>query len=813
MMRRTWRRRSAVAILICASIARGEPVRETWLVGGPDDTVATACAALSGWYAFADSFEDNVEVYDIDHQQPIRTITKQEIQALVPGGLDGGPNGPCALAWSDSGRILYILVHNLSIDGIIAYNTATDTMALFAELPLYNRNCWPHLAAVHFRGRLYVGTYRQGIEVYQAGANDVEGTLLYAVTLPTGSYVHGLAVDREANLLYATDGSNIYRADLNTDPLQSEAFVEVGSITNVVAITFSDHYGGTGNEGLYVLESTFPFASAPSCLPDPDYYYRLHHVPIAQARGQEPFKPTVYLSGSESLHDIAATACGRLVAGRSENAYLISDDTDTSRLSFESWLQDEFDQVVNFGKSLIVPDDEALPACCPDNMPAGWVVDADVQQTWCRFHPVTPDGAAWVTLLLMMNEQINGDPEAKHLVRLILERYAGMAEDGIVPESSADGHFRHWMDPATGELKCPLPECGEDPKRPCWDPEFAVLSTMKMVVAASRAMARYPDDLRIQSAGLRLICQVKNWDAYIEPGTDCLFLKALAEGGPDPSSAVCPFFEGIIFVEQAANYGGTPSQEAFARWLDRGLWPSAEYVTGKPITGNIPDEFQSAFVSLYPFLLQQPYRASPDWQAQIHNMRCSYAAWTDDNGPKYYTVFSAGTTKPEWSKNGSGYNADNLSNHPGDITTFPSLMALCATGKSPEAVAAYHAYRHAARQTFAGGASILYRRSDEDPGYKPNSAGLPDVALGALGLAELLQPGSVDAVLALAYPALNDLDGDGVSDCSDVCPATPSDVGAVDDEGRPLGDLDHDCDADLLDFRLFQASFTGPIYP
>jgi hypothetical protein len=38
-----------------------------------------------------------------------------------------------------------------------------------------------------------------------------------------------------------------------------------------------------------------------------------------------------------------------------------------------------------------------------------------------------------------------------------------------------------------------------------------------------------------------------------------------------------------------------------------------------------------------------------------------------------------------------------------------------------------------------------------DPTYQPDSAGLPDVALGALGLAELIRPGAVDAVLVGAY--------------------------------------------------------------
>jgi hypothetical protein len=51
-----------------------------------------------------------------------------------------------------------------------------------------------------------------------------------------------------------------------------------------------------------------------------------------------------------------------------------------------------------------------------------------------------------------------------------------------------------------------------------------------------------------------------------------------------------------------------------------------------------------------------------------------------------------------------------------------------------------------------------------------------------------------------------------VPDNIDVCPNTPPGV-AVDAVGRPLGDLDADCDTDLDDFALFQQGFTGPLSP
>lgn len=53
-----------------------------------------------------------------------------------------------------------------------------------------------------------------------------------------------------------------------------------------------------------------------------------------------------------------------------------------------------------------------------------------------------------------------------------------------------------------------------------------------------------------------------------------------------------------------------------------------------------------------------------------------------------------------------------------------------------------------------------------------------------------------------------DIDNDGVQNDVDVCDFTRV-VAAVDSEGRPLGDIDLDCDTDLDDFKLFQTGFTG----
>jgi hypothetical protein len=54
-----------------------------------------------------------------------------------------------------------------------------------------------------------------------------------------------------------------------------------------------------------------------------------------------------------------------------------------------------------------------------------------------------------------------------------------------------------------------------------------------------------------------------------------------------------------------------------------------------------------------------------------------------------------------------------------------------------------------------------------------------------------------------------DADDDGVDDGKDVCPTSPA-PGGVDGDGRPLGDVDTDCDVDLQDYAIIQANMSGP---
>lgn len=729
-------------------VACATPVEQPWPVDGPDDTVAIAAAACSGWYAAADSFEDSVEIRDIRGELR-RVVTRAEIAALLPWmNLAGGPDGPSAVAWTASGRVLYVLVHDASAagdgqgsDAVLRYDVPSDSVSVYARLDAFDRDdAWPHLSMVHHRGRLYVGTVGAGVRIYAAAANSATGSLLTTLVIPGGgasTAVRGLTVDRDTNNLYYASDAGVWRTSLGVfPPGAGTQIVNASGAGDLRAIAWGDTFGAASMRGLYLLRSGSG---------------DIAWLTAAQASGGSVQTPEIYLIPTVELHDLAFAPDGRLLAGADEDAVAIRDSADT-RLSFDSWLGDEFSQHVTFARGLISPDGE----------PAGWVIDGDVTPSGSRFHPATPDGAGWTLLMLVMNHELTGDPTAQAQARTVLTRYAGLASDNIRPLRSADGIYKHWIDPFTGTTKS------------MWPDEFATLSTMKIVMGAARAMQHWPDDPVIVRAASRIIFRVSNWSSYVTPTS--MAFKGL-NAGADPGSFAGGFHEGIIFVEQAGAYGGAFAAAARDSWFTRSNWSTATFLTGRPISSTGPGRFEAAFISLYSALVSQPYRQGADWQAQVNNLRWSNGAWTDDNGPRHFTVFSAGTTV-------AGYNADSLSptNHPDNIATFPSLLAMAAFGENADAVAGYAAYRKGARQNFKTGASLLYRRADTNPAWLPNSAGLPDVSLGGLGLAEIIEPGVLDRVLATPYPPIEqcpvDVNGDGTIDIDDLYArvASPSDL-------------------------------------
>ncbi len=727
---------AAAATLVSGghSAALAQIVSAPWPTPAGSNISATAAASRSGLYATADTASDTVEIRDIDRAL-VRTLTRAQITAALPWmSLDGSPDGPSALAFSDSGRLLFIGVHdgNTATDGrpsdaVLRLDTDTGELSVFARAEWSDGDSpLPGIALLHARGTLFVGD-RGDIRAFRALRNDLIGFPQYLIGLADAAMVTGLAYDRTRDRLYAAVANSIAAIELDE---AGRPVRWLGEVPGLNAIAFDeDGVAGAAGSLAIAAESVGGAGGA-----------QVFSASQLQLDGIFTWSPTLaWSSNSDSAADLAATVDGGLLLGGGPGALMLR-NTRNPALGFEAWINDEFDQHIRFAKGLITN---------------GWVIDADVPPGATRFHPATPDAAAWVVLALIAADDVRNDAAAQLLIRSILVRYAGQATDGIAPSRTQDGIYRHWIDRATGQAQ------------PGWDPEFATLSTMKIVLAAERAAARYPGDPIIQDAAEAIVCGVRDWATYFT-GSDrrTLFFKALASA-PDPSSAARGFHEGFIFAELTGRYGGPQGELVFNAWRDPLVWPTAEFITARPIRGNTVNSFLPAFVSLYEALISPAWRASPGWATHTENLRASHAAWTDDNAPLYATVFSAGTTKAEW----GSYNADSLSNHPGDVATFTALIASSRGVRAQELGAAYHAYRRGARQSWLSGASLLYRRSNIDPAYLPNSAGVPDTTYAALALAERLQPGWLDTMLSRAAflctcPA--DYDNSGGVDGDDI---------------------------------------------
>ncbi|MEM1331515.1 MAG: GC-type dockerin domain-anchored protein [Planctomycetota bacterium] len=706
-----------ISSLLLSLTALGTVEPSNWPTGFAGPATDVAAARLGGWYAAASTAEDSVEIRDV-RGELIRTIERAELQTLAPWmTLDGSADGPSALAWTDSGYRLHIVLHDdrpagdaQPGDAVLVWDWLSDTVAVFARADISDDTVAPVIDAEYSRSRLHLSS-GSVLQTFSAGPRLTTGALLSSVGL--GAPINAIAVDSASQALFAATDSALFRSDLTHLP----QFTSLGPLTGVRGMAWSEHFGSLG-PALYATQELSPGL------------VRLCRVPEPQADGLLALAPQSVLTDTGGAGELDATACGRLITATPIGADLLEDSQDP-RLGFEDWLLDEVRQQVVYARSLISPDGE----------PDGFVIDAQAALGGTRFHPASPDAAAWVVLMLITADAVDRDTEARADARRILTRYAGLATDGFSPGRSA-GIFRHWIDPfsQTGAAK------------PGWNNEFATMSTMKIALAADRAAAYWPSDSAIIAARDAIVGGVGSWERFLRRTDGALYLKALPNGQPDTSSGLRAFHEGIMYVEQAAEYDGPFGQSVFADWLDRSNWPSSSYISGEPMSSNAQGFFMPAFVSLYGMLVQEPMRTDPAWQRQIDVLSASSGAWTDENAPTLMTVFSAGTTKGEW----GGYNADSLGDNPGDVTALNSLMAFAGRGRTHEAIGAYNAYRRGARQSFASGAAgtgatMLYRRSDVDPGYLPNTAGAPDVILGGLGLAELIQPGVLERVIAIEF--------------------------------------------------------------
>ena len=708
---------SATLEITVISVAPSNLPYGNWSHGTSNRVMNVAAAQLAGYYASSDRTANAIEIRDIQ-KNLLGSINASDILAVMPwADLTGDGYGPCGLAFTASGRQLFVAVigspsstnGNNPKDAILAYNLNLDELRLFKQLDLAtdlgSNDVGCGLA--HFNGELFVGTRNNTVLRYQAQMNDITGILLETINMNGMGGVSGLAVDMFDNKLYASTESRLNRVDLATTNAVAE---EILSCYLTKSITFGRTFGAAGDEGLYILRKNGDI--------------RRIALTDLRAGGSVPSDPIYESTGTENSIDIAATPCGRMLLA-SDNVYLI-EDTDDTRLSYGDWLQDEYDQYIMGTKALCWPNGEA----------SGWIYPAmaDAGQSISAYS--NPGAGGWAILMLMLHEARTGDTEAQPLIREILKRYAGLHADGIVPTTNADGWTFSRYNTSTGV------------GTPHGNGTYASgYTTAKLYRAAMLAARRYPNDLDIQQAYVVLLGRINNWSDYVFGNGSTAQISENISGpgyhGLSNPNGEPPFNEIYLMGELAGAADSMASYASQEFWMNRDRWPGDYYLTSEPVArDNV-----SAFVVQYGHIVFSQWRNDPAWRNEFANHYASYSAWTDDNAAHYLTVPSAGTTDT------IGYNADDLLDNPDRITHFPAMLGCGIYGDSEPMVAAYFAYRDGIRQQMKEtstmpGPQLLTRYSNNNPAWMPGSLALPDYHFGFFGLAEHLSPGIIDQVIA-----------------------------------------------------------------
>jgi hypothetical protein len=681
-------------VSLTAGILGGSVVSADW--GSFGTATRVAAAQYAGHYAVADS---SIEINTID-ESVVDTITDGEIEALLTGAEING------IAFTPSGRQLFISANGTSSDSVLAYNAGTGILRNFVTgLSLASSD--EKLGLAHFKGELFVGTSTGEIRRYDALLGDATGSYNASINFSgddAGQPVRGIAVDIQDQMLYVASPNNLYRLDPTNSVLTS-----IATVSNMVDITFGRTYGAASQGGLLILQ-------------DDGNQRIVHRISTSDLQAGGSVVPDPYYATSTTIPSIASTACGRLLAA-GETPCMLSDTNDT-RMSFMEWVADEFDQNVLMAKIL----------CWQDGGLTGMVQNSATRFGKNRGSVASPDAAFWVVNQLIMSDEVNGDPEAQGMVREIIKRHATL-------EVNTDGQWYHWYDSNDGLLSWGGP-----------DYETSVYSTMKGVHMAIRAKAYYPDDTEIVDAANTIIGKLRNQRDYVRdfgkfasPADD---LGPLI-GGHRPA----PYQEILLFSELMA--AGEPMCEN--SHLD--YW---RYRDTHTYDYELPDEpivrkNAAGFWRMYDQATISYCREDAEWKQEFKNFYALFAGWTDDNTPEHLTAFSAGTV-PDTSDpdpaSKSTYSADKYTSHPGTVNSFGTVIGFGLHGDTVPVVGAYFAYRDGRRQAMKGsanyaGADLLTRISYDYPTWVLQGISPTDHQYAGYALGEILAPGSIDNSIAL----------------------------------------------------------------
>ncbi len=358
-----------------------------------------------------------------------------------------------------------------------------------------------------------------------------------------------------------------------------------------------------------------------------------------------------------------------------------------------------------------------------------------------HFHPATPDAAGFALVALSAFDHLGSLPDAENQVLNILRAHAGL-NAGVTPGRSADGHFVHFMNIATGAVQ------GGG-----WDDSYSPISSALLVSGAQFAANHFPANGEIRAITEQLTSSI-DFNAAIHPALDGrIFLDQTLQGGGS-GGAVRPWNEYMLVQSLALRQRDNGRAVAVRHhWLNTGNIAKSGFAGHQTLTDS-PGTFAPAFWTQHQQFLNGDFRHRDEFQSFLESHQLADQAYSSAvlDEPFRYGL-TAGVTP-------NGYHADRINDHPFEIF---SPEAVAAWGDLDSLLQFYEEQSPDSDPRYRYG---LVRVSDEQPDWVPNDAGLVDHLLLLFGLVESVAPDFfADRLFA---PLLDgDYNFDGVVDAAD----------------------------------------------
>ncbi|WP_146584948.1 hypothetical protein [Posidoniimonas polymericola] len=350
-------------------------------------------------------------------------------------------------------------------------------------------------------------------------------------------------------------------------------------------------------------------------------------------------------------------------------------------------------------------------------LPSGLVRDSLVlSPSVGHFHPATPDAAGFALMALSAFDHLDTMNDAADVVESILSAYNG-STPGVTPDRSADGHYVHFMNTATGAKQ------GGG-----WDESYSPIGSALLVSGAQFAKKHFAGNPAIATLADQITDSI-DFNAAIHPSLNGGIYLDMTKQGGGAGGAVNPWNEYMLVESLALRQENNDRAVAVKHlWYNPANVPKKSFAGSVTLTDN-PAAYAPAFWVQQSQFFNGDFRGDPKFQRLLANHQqadSDYAATTLTEPYRY--GLTAGVVP-------NGYHADRMDDHPSTVLT---PAAVSAWGDMQTLLEWYQEQDPNSDARYRYG---LTRESLDDPSWKPYDAGLVDHLFLLFGIVENIDAG------------------------------------------------------------------------